>query len=58
MQFTNVLLIDTQIPRTVNTNKSILSSGLLYIQSTLVISTSVISNNRLSRREILILVLT
>ena len=30
----------------------------LYIQSTLVISTSVISNNRLSRRENLVLVLT
>ena len=30
----------------------------LYVQSTLVISTSVISNNRLSRRENLVLVLT
>ena len=32
--------------------------NLLLLQSTLVISTSVISNNRLSRREILIPVLT
>ena len=30
----------------------------MYVQSTLVISTSVISNNRLSRRENLVLVLT
>ena len=39
--------------------KGLRSEGLyLNIQSTLVISTSVISNNRLSRRENLILVLT
>ena len=34
------------------------SSEMNQIQSTLVISTSVISNNRLSRRENLVLVLT
>ena len=33
-------------------------SDNMYVQSTLVISTSVISNNRLSRRENLVLVLT
>ena len=37
---------------------SMLSVSLFKLQSTLIISTSVISNNRLSRRENLILVLT
>ena len=39
-------------------NKAKRTCGHMQIQSTLVISTSVISNNRLSRRENLLLVLT
>ena len=35
-----------------------INTSRMYIQSTLVISTSVISNNRLSRKENLVLVLT